>query len=176
MNRLILAASLAALSCVSLTAIAQVAPVVPNAVVDTIGLRSQSAKIKANVLHDSRLPSATPAEAGSARGIVPIMVCEVVPAYKKRNRKDSLLLFVKENLQWPDKTGRMCIDGRVYVSFVVGEKGQVYDAKVLKGLHPLFDAEALRVVQLLDGHFTPALCGGVAKAHEYFLPVFFSLK
>lgn len=174
MNRLILAASLAALSCVSLPAIAQVAPVVPNAVVDTTLNSRQLRPAIEWIREDGRSNSVS--YRGFPEGSVGLIVCEIVPAYKKRNQKDSLARFIAQNLQWPDTTGRMCIDGRVYVSFVVGEKGQVYDAKVLKGLHPLFDAEALRVVQLLDGHFTPALCGGVAKAHEYFLPVFFSLK
>ncbi|WP_185816800.1 energy transducer TonB [Hymenobacter metallilatus] len=106
----------------------------------------------------------------------PVTMCEVMPAYIKRNKKDSLQRFILENTRWADPTGKMCIDGRVFVSFTVGPDGQVYRTKVLKGMHPLFDAEALRVVQLLSGHFSSAICGGVALAHEMVVPVSFFLN
>ncbi|WP_366671508.1 energy transducer TonB [Hymenobacter taeanensis] len=103
----------------------------------------------------------------------PIVICESVPAYQKRNKKDSLPLFVQEHLHWPVIGGRVDVEGRVFVSFVVGTDGNVYRAKIVKGLHPDFDAEALRAVQLLSGHFSPAICGGIARPYEMVVPVLF---
>ncbi|RFP66812.1 TonB family protein [Hymenobacter lapidiphilus] len=100
-----------------------------------------------------------------------LVICDELPTYQKRNRKDNLALFIQQNLRYPSP--RICVDGRVFVSFIVGNDGRVYRAKVLKGLHPLFDTEALRVIQLLSGHFTPAVCGGRARPHEMVLPVVF---
>ncbi|WP_460622697.1 energy transducer TonB [Hymenobacter tenuis] len=114
-------------------------------------------------------------ESAYKRGTIP-MLCEVMPAYIKRNKKDSLPRFIQENLHWPAIGLRMDIGGKVFVSFVVGIDGNVYHTKILKSLHPDFDAEALRAVQLLSGRFSPAVCGGVARPHEMVVPVSFFLN
>ncbi|MBT9392022.1 energy transducer TonB [Hymenobacter sp. NST-14] len=104
----------------------------------------------------------------------PVMICEELPTYRARNRKDNLGLFIQQNLRWPHT--REDVEGRIHVSFIVGPDGQVYRAKVLNKLHPLFDAEALRVVQLLSGHLTPAACGGKDRPHEMVVPVTFRMQ
>ena len=104
----------------------------------------------------------------------PLMICEELPVYRARNRKDNLALFIQQNLRWPN--ARLCVEGRILVSLIVGPNGQVYRAKVLNKLHPLFDAEALRVAQLLSGHLTPAVCGGKARPHEMVVPVTFRMQ
>ncbi|GAB3231669.1 hypothetical protein GCM10027346_18310 [Hymenobacter seoulensis] len=109
------------------------------------------------------------------RGTIP-MLCEVMPAYIKRHKKDSLPRFIQENLHWPAIGLRMDIGGKVFVSFMVGTDGNVYHTKILKLLHPDFDAEALRAVQLLSGRFSPAVCGGVERPHEMVVPVSFLLN
>ena len=38
------------------------------------------------------------------------------------------------------------IEGKVFVSFVVNEKGKVTQAKIVKGTNELLDKEALRVI------------------------------
>ncbi|WP_414654753.1 energy transducer TonB [Hymenobacter sp.] len=55
--------------------------------------------------------------------------------------------FIRQNLRWPTEAPQE--GGRVFVSFVVDASGSIRDAKVMKGLHPAMDIEALRVVQLL---------------------------
>ncbi|MCA8833212.1 energy transducer TonB [Hymenobacter pini] len=76
-------------------------------------------------------------------------------------------------MEWPAITGPLNVNGWVFVSFVVDTDGQVYQAQVRKGIHPLFGAEALRIVKLLNGRFSLAICGGVARAHEMVAPVSF---
>lgn len=106
----------------------------------------------------------------------PVMICEVMPTYLKRNKEENLLLFIRQHVQWPENGEMICVEGRVFVSFIVGTDGRVYRTKVRKGIHPLFDADALRVVQLLNGYFSSAICGGIAQPHEMVVPVSFSLE
>lgn len=96
------------------------------------------------------------------------------PIYKKQDKQDDLSKFIMRNLEWPDKSGRLDVDGRVHVQFIIGEEGEVKDATVIKGLHPLFDAEALRVTRLLSGHFEAAKRNGKAIPYPCTLPITFT--
>ena len=61
----------------------------------------------------------------------------------------AVVAYMQQRVQWPDGSGLEDAEGRVFVSFTVDTTGQVYDARILKSLHPLLDAETLRVVQML---------------------------
>ncbi|WP_354578297.1 energy transducer TonB [Hymenobacter sp. UYP22] len=66
------------------------------------------------------------------------------------------------------------MSGRVYVRFIVDRKGHVGNVAVVRTLHPAADAEAIRVANLLSGHFLP----GTNKKRQpidvgYTLPFFF---
>lgn len=151
--------------------------VAAQATVDTAGLRSRPLESKSEPLAEDGLSGVITFETYRTIGQDgPVMICEVMPTYLKRNKKDNLLLFIRQHVQWPENGGMICVEGRVFVSFVVGTDGKVYRTKVLKGIHPAFDAEAVRVVQLLNGHFSPAICGGIARPHEMVVPVSFSLE
>ena len=82
------------------------------------------------------------------------MVVEIMPSYKNGG-SEGLMKFVQKNVHWPVGSERVDVEGKVFISFVVDKNGRVRDAKVLKGIYPILDAEALRVVQLLDGQFEP---------------------
>jgi TonB family protein len=99
-----------------------------------------------------------------------------LPVYRKQTETDDLRSFVARNLEWPDKSGRWNVEGKVYVQFIVNEEGKVRDARVTKGLHPLFDAEALRVVNLLSGHFESAKRNGIPISCPCTLPITFAIN
>ncbi len=67
------------------------------------------------------------------------------------------------------------IDGTVYVSFIVNEKGEVSKAKVERGVHRLLDKEAIRAVEAL-----PLFQAGVQQGKKvkviYNIPVKFVVK
>ena len=58
--------------------------------------------------------------------------------------------------------------------FIVNKNGDAEEPVILKGVHPLLDAEALRVVSRLKG-FTPGSQGGTPVDVYYMVPVTFSL-
>ena len=76
---------------------------------------------------------------------------EEMPAFKKGGQ-EGMKKLLAQNVRWPAEA--MEVEGRVFINFIVDKTGRLREAKVLKGLHPAIDAEALRVVQLLDGQFT----------------------
>ena len=55
--------------------------------------------------------------------------------------------YIKTNLRYPDP--ECCISGCVIVQFKVMKNGSIDEIKVLHGLHPLFDQEAIRVISTM---------------------------
>ena len=54
--------------------------------------------------------------------------------------------WVSENVRYPEKCRQSKVQGRVTLQFTVTETGQVADVKVLRGVNPELDKEAIRVV------------------------------
>lgn len=58
--------------------------------------------------------------------------------------------FLKKHLVYTDSVDRKSLDGNtVLLKFIVTDRGVVRDVSVLEGLHPAYDAEAIRVMDLL---------------------------
>ena len=94
------------------------------------------------------------------------------PVYKDGG-SNGMVLAIRNNLHWPDATLVQPMEGRVFVTFDVGSNGKVYDAMIVKSMHPLYDAEALKAVKAL-GEFKPATDGtGQPITIRFTLPVYF---
>ena len=61
----------------------------------------------------------------------------------------ALRKFLANSIKYPVIAQENGIQGKVYVSFVVGRDGRVSDARVIRPVDPSLDAEALRVVNSL---------------------------
>jgi len=89
--------------------------------------------------------------------------------------KDSLLNFIRKNLQFDPKIEYgNGIPGKVIVKFVVTKTGEVTNVGVVRSLNPACDKEVIRVVKLLP-KFTPGEQNGKKVDVWYTLPVFFKL-
>lgn len=89
---------------------------------------------------------------------------------------ESLYAFLKENLKYDKKAVNAGIAGTVYVNFRVDESGQISDIKVLRGIHPLLDAEAVRVVSIMPAWNPGRNYDGSPVACTFNLPISFKLK
>ncbi|MDE6560405.1 MAG: energy transducer TonB [Muribaculaceae bacterium] len=85
---------------------------------------------------------------------------------------DALFGFLLENIEYPEEAREKDIEGRVIVKFIIDETGMVKDAAIAKGVHPLLDNEALRVVHKLP-RFIPAEYEGKPKPSYFSLPINF---
>jgi TonB family protein len=88
--------------------------------------------------------------------------------------EQALRIFIATNIKYPVLAQEKGIQGMVFVSFVVDENGYPVDLKVARGVHPLLDEEALRVVSLLP-KWTPAMQRGKPVRVSYTVPVNFVL-
>ena len=86
-----------------------------------------------------------------------------------------LMKFLSTNMKYPDEATKAGQEGRVIVSFVVEEDGRVTNARVVKSVAPLLDAEALRVIGLMP-RWEPGRQNGEAVRVKYTIPVTFRLQ
>ncbi|OON67209.1 energy transducer TonB [Hymenobacter sp. CRA2] len=82
------------------------------------------------------------------------------------------LAFLREKLHFPDEALRRGLSGKVLVQFIVDERGHLLDPKVVRGLGPDLDAEALRLVRIMPW-WTPGLVGGQPVKVQMTLPIVF---
>lgn len=102
----------------------------------------------------------------------PFVVVEEMPMFPGGD--GALLKFISDNAKYPEDAKAQNITGRVIVRFCVDTNGDATQISVLKGVHPLLDAEAYRVVSLLKG-FEPGRQGGKAVPVWYMVPVSFGI-
>ncbi len=100
-------------------------------------------------------------------------IAEQMPMFQGGDRK--LMEYLENNVQYPPECEETCVQGRVVVTFLVERDGSISNAKVVKSVHPLLDAEALRVVEGMP-KWMPGRQNGVTVAVKYTIPVTFRLK
>ena len=81
--------------------------------------------------------------------------------------------FIEANTQYPQAFKKINFQGVVVVHFIIDETGKVICPRVILSLYPEFDAEALRVVQLLP-RWHRAWKDYESVKFCYTVPVFFS--
>jgi protein TonB len=101
------------------------------------------------------------------------IVVEENPEYPGGN--PALFKFISENLIYPPEAENNKIQGRVILKFVVNTNGSVDRIEILRGIDPLLDNEAIRVVKALP-KFKPGKQGGVAVPVWFTLPVLFKIE
>jgi TonB family protein len=87
----------------------------------------------------------------------------------------ALLKYIGDSTKYPENAMKNNIQGKVIVIFTVSEKGLVTNPKVLKGVDPELDKEALRVMSLLPA-FKPGINKGKPVPVQYIVPLTFRLK
>lgn len=85
-----------------------------------------------------------------------------------------LLQYLSKSLQYPEEAEKAGKQGRVIATFVVEKDGSITNARVVKALDPLLDAEALRVINAMP-KWNPGKQNGVAVRCKYTVPVAFHL-
>jgi len=88
--------------------------------------------------------------------------------------ESGLLNFIRRNVRYPQAAEDAGIEGRVVVQFDVNKDGSVSNAEVVRGVSPILDREALRVVRMMP-RWHPALQGGHPVKMSYAVPVVFKL-
>ncbi len=101
------------------------------------------------------------------------LIVEEMPEFP--GGETGLRKYIAENVRYPEMAKENDIQGTVYVRFVVDEKGKVTNVELLRGVDPLLDKEALRVVQSLPS-WKPGKQRGKAVKVSHSVPIKFALK
>ena len=59
---------------------------------------------------------------------------------------DQFRIWIARNLKYPEIAAENRVSGKVNVQFIINTRGQLVDAKVVKGVDPALDKEAIRVL------------------------------
>lgn len=83
--------------------------------------------------------------------------------------------FLGENVRYPAEASKNKIQGKVFLTFVIGSNGKVRNVEVLQGVHSSLDTEATRVVNTMP-KWIPGKKDGKKVAVRYNLPISFKLE
>jgi len=84
--------------------------------------------------------------------------------------------YVSQNLTFPQIAIENGISGKVFIQFVVDPNGNAVDIQVVRGVDPLLDNEALRLIKSTSGMWTPGKQRGKPVKVRYTFPIIFQLK
>jgi len=85
-----------------------------------------------------------------------------------------LMIFLKNNIQYPSECREKNIQGRVIVRFIIDESGKIICPYLCKSIHPALDKEALRIVKLMP-NWKSASKNGVPCKSCFSLPILFKI-
>ena len=87
---------------------------------------------------------------------------------------DSLMVYLRENIKYPNPCRQQGIQGRVIVQFVVNADGTIAETKVVKPVNVFLDREALRVVNAMP-KWKPGMKDGKKVRVQFTLPITFKM-
>ncbi|MBP6979010.1 MAG: M56 family metallopeptidase [Bacteroidales bacterium] len=98
---------------------------------------------------------------------------DIAPTFK--GGQEAMVKFISQNIHYPEAAKKQGIQGTVFVSFMVNEKGKVTNGKVLRGIGSGCEEEALRVVMAMPD-WNPGKNGEKPVKVNITLPIKFALS
>ncbi|WP_163355303.1 M56 family metallopeptidase [Dysgonomonas sp. 25] len=89
--------------------------------------------------------------------------------------EEAMNQYIRKNLQYPLDAQENGVEGRVTIRFIVTHEGKIRDAKLLKGILPSCDEEALRVIREMPD-WQPGKQNGQPVDVYFTIPIVFKLK
>jgi len=100
-------------------------------------------------------------------------VVEQMPEFK--GGQNALFDFISKNLIYPPTAVEQGIEGRVVIRFIVSAEGNIQSPRIIRGVAPAFDEEALRIINLMP-EWNPGKQNGKSVAVFYTVPIRFKLS
>jgi len=89
--------------------------------------------------------------------------------------ENEMYKFLGNNIVYPEYSKEANIQGKVFLQFVVRADGEITDIKILRGVSPEIDAEAIRVLKLMP-KWIPGKQNGRNVSVYFKLPINFALE
>lgn len=106
--------------------------------------------------------------------IIPFTIIEEKPMFNGKDANE-FTNWVYSHLEYPAEAQENNIQGRITVQFLIDTDGSVKDVKVVRGLHPSIDREAVRVISS-SPKWTPGKQRHKPTKVRYTLPLVFQLR
>lgn len=106
---------------------------------------------------------------------IPINYKETKPRFNGGDL-NSFSKWVNEHKHYPEEAIIAGIEGRVTTQFTITKEGKLINARILRGVHPLLDEEAIRVIESAPQNWKPGERRGEPKDVTYTFPVTFKLS
>jgi protein TonB len=103
------------------------------------------------------------------------VIVEEMPEFKEKNGMEAFRQYIVEHIEYPKEVQDKKIEGKVYVQFIVNKNGNVEDVEVIRGVHPLLDKEAVRVIKSSPA-WKPGKQRGEPVNVQFVFPIEFSLE
>ena len=103
-------------------------------------------------------------------------VVEDMPTFNGKSAEEGFREFIVKNLRYPQVALENDIFGKVFVQFVIDQKGNVTDLQVVRSADPSLDNEALRLIKSTSGMWTPGKQGEKPVKVRYTFPIYFKLQ
>lgn len=117
-----------------------------------------------------------PARGPAYDDVVPYYECDQRPTFlNSADIAPFMEKWVYHNLKYPESAVRDGIQGRVMIDFVIEKDGKVSDVRVIRGVDPELDEEALRVVSM-SPKWKPGRVNGEKVRTSVTVPVEFRLR
>ncbi|MDR1879911.1 MAG: TonB family protein [Tannerellaceae bacterium] len=100
-------------------------------------------------------------------------VVEIMPQFP--GGTNALLQYIARNVKYPKEAHEKGIQGRVILHFVINDDGRISDIEIARGVDPLLDAEAIRVIESMP-KWTPGKQNGKDVCSRYTMPITFRLQ
>jgi len=97
---------------------------------------------------------------------------EVMPTFRGGNEQ-KFREWVKRRTYYPQEAVDKKIIGTVYISFIIEKDGSVSSVSIVKGVHPLLDNEAIKVISE-SPKWSPGLQRGQPVRVRFLIPLGFS--
>lgn len=121
-------------------------------------------------------PEELPARSPSYDDVVSYYDCDVKPMFlNSPDPRQFLQKWVYQYLKYPQQAVMDGIQGKVTVNFIIDKDGNVTDVRVQKGVDPLLDDEAVRVISA-SPKWRPGRVNGNKVRTSLSLPVEFRLE
>jgi protein TonB len=106
--------------------------------------------------------------------VTPFYIVEDMPQFNGGDMSE-FWKYAMKNIRYPEVAAENGVSGTVYMQFMVNKNGDVVNVKVIKGVHPDLDDEAIRVIKN-SPRWTPGKQRGRAVPVIMSLPMKFILQ
>lgn len=132
---------------------------------------TEDSPVTAQVIHGS-IPEPPRGRAEEADETI-VVIADIAPYFS--GGENALMAFLRESVKYPEIDIEQGNQGRVVCTFVVEKDGSISDIKVLRGVSPSLDKEALRVISSMPD-WNPGIKDGKLVRVKFTLPIYFKLK